>query len=445
MGIMKEHLKILECYEYADYTVKDLKQILDISESRIRLYTIELCEYYGIETLSELKLKVRLNTNWRKEIKNDSQIDSKSRRNFILINFLQNDIVNLSEMSSALDVTRRTITADLNGIKKFLHMFNLDYISLNSRGIKLIGSENDKKRLFNELLFNIFMKRKYLPNIYDNIFKDFNSYVDKSVQTEVRELLKRKNVIEHTYLILQIEILIYMGICRNDGIFNVYKSMFEVRFILKICKKNNVYNLLENYSKEFYKVKDFMKYINKKLKCDVDISEKSYVSLVIRFKLIEYKNKFSIKENYLLNRNFKEKYGEVFNHTLLETIEKYFPYKIDSLDKISIFLILKKYLYKNKIKEDKSEYTNIIVYDIFQKLILEEVCEELEGEGIKIDDIVSEYMLEAYLSKNSVKNILLFESIELSEFIKTKYEIKVFRASFPLEEIDYLKIKKILE
>ena len=44
-----------------------------------------------------------------------------------------------------------------------------------------------------------------------------------------------------------------------------------------------------------------------------------------------------------------------------------------------------------------------------------------------------------------VKNILLFESIELSEFIKTKYEIKVFRASFPLEEIDYLKIKKILE
>lgn len=348
-------------------------------------------------------------------------------------------------MSSALDVTRRTITADLNGIKKFLHMFNLDYISLNSRGIKLIGSENDKKRLFNELLFNIFMKRKYLPNIYDNIFKDFNSYVDKSVQTEVRELLKRKNVIEHTYLILQIEILIYMGICRNDGIFNVYKSMFEVRFILKICKKNNVYNLLENYSKEFYKVKDFMKYINKKLKCDVDISEKSYVSLVIRFKLIEYKNKFSIKENYLLNRNFKEKYGEVFNHTLLETIEKYFPYKIDSLDKISIFLILKKYLYKNKIKEDKSEYTNIIVYDIFQKLILEEVCEELEGEGIKIDDIVSEYMLEAYLSKNSVKNILLFESIELSEFIKTKYEIKVFRASFPLEEIDYLKIKKILE
>lgn len=445
MGIMKEHLKILECYEYADYTVKDLKQILDISESRIRLYTIELCEYYGIETLSELKLKVRLNTNWRKEIKNDSQIDSKSRRNFILINFLQNDIVNLSEMSSALDVTRRTITADLNGVKKFLHMFNLDYISLNSRGIKLIGSENDKKRLFSELLFNIFMKRKYLPNIYDDIFKDFNSYVDKSVQTEVRELLKRKNVIEHTYLILQIEILIYMGICRNDGIFNVYKSMFEVRFILKICKKNNVYNLLENYSKEFYKVKDFMKYINKKLKCDVDISEKSYVSLVIRFKLIEYKNKFSIKENYLLNRNFKEKYGEVFNHTLLETIEKYFPYKIDSLDKISIFLILKKYLYKNKIKEDKSEYTNIIVYDIFQKLILEEVCEELEGEGIKIDDIVSEYMLEAYLSKNSVKNILLFESIELSEFIKTKYEIKVFRASFPLEEIDYLKIKKILE
>lgn len=68
-----------------------------------------------------------------------------------------------------------------------------------------------------------------------------------------------------------------------------------------------------------------MKYINKKLKCDVDISEKSYVSLVIRFKLIEYKNKFSIKENYLLNRNFKEKYGEVFNHNIARNNRKILP------------------------------------------------------------------------------------------------------------------------
>lgn len=445
MGIIKEHLKILECYEYADYTIKELKQILDIPENRIRLYITELCEYYEVKTLNELKLEVRLNESWRKEIKTDLEIDGKNRRNFILINFLKDDVVNLSEMSLILEVTRRTITTDLKWIREFLYMFKLDYVSLNSKGIKLIGAENDKKRLFNELLFNIFIERKYLPNIYDNLFKDFNSYINKDIQKKVENILKKRDVIEHTYIILQMEILIYMGMCRNNGVFNVYKSMFEIKFIIELCKKNNVCNLFKNYSKDFYEAKDFMKYINRKLKMDIELSEKSYVSLISRFKLIEYKEKFGIKESYLLNRNFEEKYGEIFNYTLLETIERYFPYKIDSLDKISIFLILKKYLRKNKIRKNENEHKNIIVYDVFQKLILEETCEELEINGIKIDDIVSEYTLESYLVNNIVKNILIFESIELNEFVKTREGIKIIRTSFPLEEIDYLKIKKILE
>lgn len=37
MVIRREHIKIIECYEYDDYTIKELETILNISSTRIRL------------------------------------------------------------------------------------------------------------------------------------------------------------------------------------------------------------------------------------------------------------------------------------------------------------------------------------------------------------------------------------------------------------------------
>ena len=127
MGIKKIHIKILECYEYDDYTVKELKRILGISEKKIRLYTNELYEYYGIDDLSELKSVIRKNREWRREIKNDLEIEKDDREKTIQIEFLMNDIVNLNEISSRLKVNRRTITEDLKKVRNTLKEFKLDY------------------------------------------------------------------------------------------------------------------------------------------------------------------------------------------------------------------------------------------------------------------------------------------------------------------------------
>lgn len=148
MGIKKEHLKILECYEYDDYTVEELKRILNISEKKIREYIRELYEYYNIKNLYELKLKIRIDKFWRKKIKDDLEIEKDDREKILLINFLVNDIVNLNQICHKLKVTRRTVTEDLKKIRIILKEYKLDYVSLNSKGIRLIGSEENKKAFF---------------------------------------------------------------------------------------------------------------------------------------------------------------------------------------------------------------------------------------------------------------------------------------------------------
>lgn len=156
MRIKKNHLKILECYEYDNYTVEELKRILNVSEKKIREYIRELYEYYHIKNLYELKLKVRVDKSWRKKIKDDLEIEKDDREKVLLINFLVSDIVNLNEMCHKLKVTRRTITEDLKKVRITLKEYQLDYVSLNSKGIRLIGREENKKAFFLHYCIELF-------------------------------------------------------------------------------------------------------------------------------------------------------------------------------------------------------------------------------------------------------------------------------------------------
>lgn len=250
-------------------------------------------------------------------------------------------------------------------------------------------------------------------------------------------------MIEHTYIVLQIEILIYLSVIKNGKKFTLNVFREEIKEIIELCNRNKVENIFETYSKEFGDTEKFIKYLEDKSGYSIDLSKKSFIGLVSRLKLIEFKQQFTIKEIYLINRKFKMEEKEIFGD-LFKLIDNYFDNKIDSLDRISIFLILKRHIYfKNDFKLKNNE-KNIIVYDIFQRLILEEVEEELKVREIEIYDLISTYTLKTYLQDNSVKNILIFEKIDLEEFIEMKGEITVIEATFPLEEVDYFEIKKIL-
>lgn len=64
--------------------------------------------------------------------------------------------------------------------------------SLNSKGIKLVGEERDKKIFFNALLYRIFLERRYLSNIYNFLFDSFNEIIDEKIQNITQRILKKK-------------------------------------------------------------------------------------------------------------------------------------------------------------------------------------------------------------------------------------------------------------
>lgn len=328
-------------------------------------------------------------------------------------------------------------------IRKLLDSYQLEYISLNSKGIKILGNEDNKKKLLNKILFSIFLEKKYLPNIFDFLFEDFNSYIDKNVKKFIIDLFRKKNMIEQTYLILKIEILVYIGLKRNKGIFNFCESRYEMKLIKELCKKNQISKLSINYKKEYFQIDKFIEYVRKKTKFNIVIPEKTYITLLTRFELIAYKNKFNIKEFYLINRKLQQEYQDIFD-VLMDSVNEYFRNTyIDSLDKVYIFLILKKYIYVKERPKIAKNNRNILVFSSLQILLLEEIIEEIRSKGIEIDSLVSEYTLEAYLADNIVNNILILENIDLNKF--TGLNITIIRSSLPMGEMDYLKIKKYLD
>lgn len=438
MKINKNHIKLMECFFHTNYSFKEVSMILSISEYTIRRYLNELYDYYNVNNLEEIKIK--LNANWKIELKSLLEINKFDRRNYILLHFLKKDFLNLNKICLCLNVSRRTVSNDLEEIKKILISYNLSCNSLNSKGIQLVGNEINKKMMFKTLLFNLFLERNYLPDIFNFIFSEFNQIIDTKIQNVVKKKLIQKNVINHTYLMLDIEIALYIGIIRNNYNLNLYNLKFEIKNFSNLCKKNNKKLLLTTHLKEFNEVKKFIGFIDAHIGISPNLSEEIYISLVTRFLIINEKNKLNLNEFYLLNKQFLETSKKYYNDFII-ILDKYFKNiskKIDSLDKISFFLILKDYLY---FKDQLNEET-IIVYNTLQLVILNNIIEDLKKKNIFIIKPISIYSLKSYVKNNSVKNIILFEDINLKDFIKLKKNIIVIRIALPMIESNYLEIKE---
>lgn len=428
----------MECFFHTNYSFKEVSMILSIPEYTIRRYLNELYNYYNVKNLDEIKKK--LNSNWKPQLKSLLEINKFDRRNYILLSFLKKDFLNLNKICLCLNVSRRTVSKDLEEIKKFLISYNLNCNSLNSKGIELVGNEIDKKMMFKTLLFNLFLERNYLPDIFNFIFLDFNQVIDTKIQNIAKKKLAKKNIINHTYLMLYIEIILYIGIVRNNYNLNIYTLKFEIKKISNLCQKNKKQLVLTTHLNEFNEVKKFIRFIDAHIGLSPHLSEEIYISLVNRFQLINEKNKLNLKEFYLLNKSFLET-SEKYYDNFIKIIDKYFKNiskKIDSLDKISFFLILKNYLY---FKEDSNQET-IIVYNVLQLLILNNIVEELKEKNILAIKCISIYSLKSYLKNNFVKNIILFEDINLKDFIKLSKNINIIRIALPMTENNYLEIKE---
>lgn len=366
MYLLKEHLMLMDCYKNENYTVKELKRILNIEEIKVRKCIRELFLFFNVKSILELREVTKKVNGWRSILKQKVSITKEDRKKYILLKFINKSTINLSDISKEIGVSRRIISIDLEELKDEIKKLKVGINSLNSKGVELVGREEDKKEVFVQNLLKIFMEKDYLSTIFDEIFQDFDEIINDEVEGLVNKIIEKKGVLKQTYLQIHFELYLYVGIIRNRAGLNLNGLHYELKRIREMCKQNREIELMQNYRKDYYKVDQLIDYIEKNTDLRIVRDKSVYLAVNGRLKIMEFKRVYKLKEIYTINKNFEKAYKDFFDY-FMDIIENYFENKIDSLDKISLFLSFNKFMTFKKDIEEKSVGKTIVLYNFFQR------------------------------------------------------------------------------
>ncbi|MGL5124359.1 MAG: hypothetical protein ACRC6U_00015 [Fusobacteriaceae bacterium] len=81
------------------------------------------------------------------------------RISYLIFKLITEEIVNLTEISEYFKLNRKTLQLDLYSAKEFTQCYNLEIISINSKGLSLHGDLFQKYQLFIKIVLKILSKR----------------------------------------------------------------------------------------------------------------------------------------------------------------------------------------------------------------------------------------------------------------------------------------------
>ena len=168
MYINSKHLQILNLIKNnPNFNLKDLSEILDLSQQHIKLYLTDIYLEVSKKNIYSLKideiLKEISNFKEAKKILRKSQQFTKNQKIFYILFFLSKfKKINFSNISKELDLTTRNLNNYKSTINNILTQYNLK-LDISSQGIKLQGSNFNLKRLHYFLFFKFTIEKDYLP------------------------------------------------------------------------------------------------------------------------------------------------------------------------------------------------------------------------------------------------------------------------------------------
>ena len=120
MNVTSIHFKIMYCLRRNIYSTSELAQILSISEFKAKRYIKDLEYLFEEESIENIHNKINKVPKIIKKLRKKQSFTPEERQIYIILKFLKTDIINLSQISADIGVTRRTLTKDLNELKEIL-------------------------------------------------------------------------------------------------------------------------------------------------------------------------------------------------------------------------------------------------------------------------------------------------------------------------------------
>lgn len=187
--------------ETNEFTLKKLSENFNVHTRTIR-YDIENINYilktYKLDTIKKCEkgiFTVNLKSNELNKIINDfTGMFSENRRRYLKLKLFSKEVINLTKEAEYLDTSRTTLKKDLAVIKKEFIAEKIKIKELPSRGIKVLGDEEQIIQVFEKEIYSIVEKQFInLPNILKNTIGKIVGDVSPEILKErVKELLKEE-------------------------------------------------------------------------------------------------------------------------------------------------------------------------------------------------------------------------------------------------------------
>lgn len=457
MNITTIHFKVISCLKEEAFNLRELSDLLNTPTSKIRKCISDLEFLLKKNGVVDLHKYLSNNSSFIKKLKKEQSFTPEERRMYLILCFLKDDTINLFKISEELNITRRTLFNDLISLKIILNEFHLDVESLNSIGVKLNGQENNKRRLFKLYLLKVMLERQYLPSNFINFFNLLDELNNKNIlQNKIEIFLKNSGIIYHTYSIVHLKVLVYIATLRRNYIDkNIQSSLsfkefreslnlnniclffsdFEIHSIRELQTKRYLSSNLE----ELKTVNLLVKYVNRHLKMNLKLNKEIIIQLVFSIALINFKKTFNIKEFYIYDKNISKDYLEEFLN--LRNLFHNFFEEIDSFDSAILSMVFINIIHEKIEKQIESLRNILIVYNSFNYIFLEKICDELGLKKLlpKIK-FISIYDLKRYSKDNKINGIIIFEDINID--LK---KIKILKFNLPITKLDKFKLKVFLK
>lgn len=464
MNLTSLHFKIIYCLRRNVYSIGELADILNISEFKVKRYTKDLEYLFEEESIESIHKKINKAPKIIEKMRKKQSFTPEERQIYVILKFLKTDIINLRQISEEVEVTRRTLTNDLNELKEVLEKFHLEIKNLTRYGIILEGKESDKRKFFNLYLIKISIERKYLPKIFDKIFLEFEILKKEyNIHKIIKKMFSFINIADNSFAFLNLEMKSYIAILRKeyqDSSTDVelkeiegYKDFveflkkkklytnFEINLIIETSRKKYSGNLKELYPDSAEEAEKLIKYISENMKINIEIKKELLTRVAVIIIVRDYKKEFNINEFYIFNNSIGKAYLLPYRE-ITELLKSYFG-EIDSFDLANLTMTFLSNIYLENQKRIEEAKKIVIVYNFLHRDMIIDLCEDI---GLKRNqekyELVSFFDLEEFLNEKNPKIIITFEDIDFSRY---NIEEKLVEFNFPITKYDKLKLKPFLE
>lgn len=238
MYITSDHIQLHRLLQVTEDS-KFIEITLNLSASKIYTYRKEILD----RSLEDLK---------------ESQHMKKEERvSFILISLLKKRKINLTEITEKLDVTRRIINIDLLEVKEYLLSQNIEVLSLNSKGIFLVGDELAIRELLFNSLCKLLAEYSSLPYHLQDMYLDvFPELYNEKLHSEISKFIKAVGL-ENSFFRKLVLLSGYFAWTNSDEQFNseellgLTSKRFSIKKVFKIMDGNEYFKISNPFFPSF--------------------------------------------------------------------------------------------------------------------------------------------------------------------------------------------------